>query len=75
MADLQAAAAATNLLDDFAGRKPQATYKAELMCIVDSRNSGTLITRTEKGGIMIPGGIIMHWTKRLFEWWYLRKYR
>jgi len=75
MADLQAEAAATNLLDDFAGRKPQATYKAELMCIVDSRNSGTLITRTEKGGVMIPGGILMHWTKRFFEWWYLRKYR
>jgi len=75
MADLQAEAAANNLLDDFAGRKPKATYKAELMCIVDSRNSGTLITRTEKGGMMVHGGIFMHWTKRFFEWWYLRKYR
>ena len=75
MADLQAEAAATNLIADFAGNKPQATYRAELMCIVDSRNSGLLITRTEKGGLMVPGGIFMHWTKRLFEKLYLRKYR
>lgn len=75
MADLQAEAAVTNLLDEFAARPPQATYKAELMCIVDSRNSGLLITRSEKGGLMLPGGIFMHWVKRLFEWWYLRKYR
>jgi sulfide:quinone oxidoreductase len=75
MADLQAEAAARNLLDELAGREPQATFKCELMCIVDSRNSGMLVTRSEKGGLVMPGGIFMHWVKRLFEWWYLRKYR
>jgi len=75
MADLQAEAAARNLVDELAGRAPQATFKAELMCIVDSRNSGLLVTRSEKGGLVLPGGIFMHWVKRLFEWWYLRKYR
>lgn len=75
MADLQAGAAATNLLDELAGREPRAGFKTELICIVDSRNSGILVTRSEKGGMMLPGGIFMHWLKRLFEWWYLRAYR
>lgn len=75
MADLQAEAAATNLLDELAGREPRASFKTELICIVDSRNSGILVTRSEKGGMMLPGGIFMHWLKRLFEWWYLRSYR
>ena len=75
MADLQAEAAAKNLLDEMAGRQAEATYKAELMCIVDSRNSGLLVTRSEKGGTVLPGGIFFHWLKRFFEVAYLRKYR
>jgi len=75
MADLQAAAAAQNLLAELTGQQAKETYKVELMCIVDKRNSGTLITRSESGGVMLPLGILGHWTKRFFEWMYLRKYR
>ena len=75
MADLQAEAAAHNLLAELNGQQPTETYKVELMCIVDKRNSGTLITRSETGGVMLPLGIIGHWIKRSFEWMYLRQYR
>jgi sulfide:quinone oxidoreductase len=36
MADLQARAAAANLLAALAGRKPTARFKVELACIIDS---------------------------------------
>jgi len=75
MADLQAAAAAKNLLAELNGEQPTDTFKAELMCIVDKRNSGTLITRSEAGGVILPLGIIGHWIKRFFEWIYLLNYR
>ena len=47
MADLQAAAAAENLLGELAGRAPPQTFKVELMCIVDSLDAGMLVRRTE----------------------------
>jgi len=75
MADLQAEASARNLLDEFAGKTPTATYKVELMCIVDSRNKGMYISRTEKSGIVLPATILLHWAKRFYEWMYLRQYR
>ncbi len=75
MADLQAEAAAHNLLAELAGRQPDKTFKAELMCIVDSRDKGMFISRSEKGGVVLPGSVLFHWAKRFFEWWYLRQYR
>ena len=75
MADLQAAAAAANLLDGLNGKEPGATFKVELMCIVDSLNSGMFVSRTQKGSTVLPPSIIGHWLKRFFEWWYLRQYR
>ncbi len=75
MADLQAEAAAHNLLAELAGRTPDKTFKAELMCIVDSRDKGMFISRTEKKGVVLPGNVLFHWAKRFFEWWYLRQYR
>ncbi len=75
MADLQAAAAASNLLGEFSGKIPEASYKAELMCIIDSRDKGMLVTRTEKRSVLLPSTILFHWAKRFFEWLYLRKYR
>jgi len=75
MADLQAEAAAHNLLAELAGRQPDKTFKAELMCIVDSRDKGMFISRSEKGGLVLPGSVVFHWAKRFFEWWYLRQYR
>jgi len=75
MADLQAEAAAKNLLAELNGQSADATFKVELMCIVDSNNKGMMISRTETSNIMLPQTILFHWTKQLFEWWYLRKYR
>lgn len=75
MADLQAEAAARNLLAELAGREPEHTYNVELMCIVDSLDKGMLVTRTERTNRMIRPLSALHWTKRAFEWNYLRKYR
>ena len=75
MADLQAEAAAKNLLAELNGQTADATFKVELACIVDSNDKGIMIMRTESNNIMLPGMFLFHWMKRLFEWWYLRKYR
>ncbi len=75
MADLQATAAASNLVAEFAGRQPSETYKVELVCIVDSNNTGMLVARTERRNIVLPSMRLFHWLKRFFEWWYLRQYR
>lgn len=75
MADLQAEAAVANLMGDFQGQRPSHTFKSELICIVDSRNSGLLVTRTPNRNIVTPSFIGFHWAKRAFEWWYLRRYR
>lgn len=75
MADLQAEAAAENLLDEMAGKTPRATFKVELMCIVDSSRSGMLVARTPTRNIVMPSLRAFHWIKRAFEWWYLRQYR
>ena len=75
MADLQAEAAAKNLLAEFRGESPSETFKVELVCIVDSQTSGMLVARTEKRNIVMPNLVVFHWLKRFFEWWYLRQYR
>ncbi len=75
MADLQAAAAAQNLLAELAGRTPTATFKVELMCIIDSLTQGTLVWRTPTRNIILPPSRLFHWAKRWFEGIYLKKYR
>lgn len=75
MADLQAKAAAANLLTELEGGKGKATFKVELMCIVDSVNSGMLVARTPRRSIVLPSSPLWHWAKRFFEWWYLRQLR
>ncbi len=75
MADLQAEAAAKNILAELDGQTADATFKVELVCIVDSNDKGMMISRTESSNIMLPGMLVLHWMKRFFEWWYLRKYR
>jgi sulfide:quinone oxidoreductase len=74
-ADLQAAAAAANLLDELRGLAPRATFKVELVCIVDAINHGTLIWRTPERNWLLPSTRLLHWAKRGFEWNYLRQYR
>lgn len=75
MADLQAKAASENLMDELEGKKVKNTYKVELMCIVDSMDKGMLVLRTMGRNITLPSLRLGHWFKRLFEWYYLRKYR
>jgi sulfide:quinone oxidoreductase len=75
MADLQAEAAAKNLLGELNGTATDAQFKVELICIVDSCDKGILVSRTERNNMMLPGSVIFHWMKRGFEWWYLRQYR
>jgi sulfide:quinone oxidoreductase len=75
MADLQAAAAAENLLGDLQGKPANATFKVELICIVDAIDHGTLIWRTPEHNWLLPSTRLFHWAKRGFEWNYLRQYR
>jgi len=75
MADLQAIAAAENLLDELSGKQVQATFKPELMCIIDSNTKGVFTLRNENRQFVLPPMRIFHWAKRFFEWWYLRGLR
>jgi len=47
----------------------------ELVCIVDTNDSGMLVARTETRNLVLPAMRPFHWAKRGFEWWYLRQYR
>lgn len=75
MADLQAEAAAHNLLAELAGRPAHARFKAELICIVDTLDKGILVFRDEKKGFVLPPTRLFHWAKRAFEGRYLQPYR
>ena len=75
MADLQAETAVVNLLGELAGKTANDRFKAELLCIIDSRDKGMLVARTEKWNFIVPPMLPLHWVKRFFEWMYLRKYR
>jgi sulfide:quinone oxidoreductase len=75
IADLQAKAAAENLLRGLDGQPPAARFKVELVCIVDALDRGILVYRDEKRALILPPCRLMHWAKRFFEWQYLRPYR
>jgi sulfide:quinone oxidoreductase len=75
MADLQAQAAASNLLGELRGQPASKTFKVELVCIVDANDRGMLVARTERRSLVLPSLRLFHWMKRAFEWWYLRQYR
>lgn len=75
MADLQAEAAAANLLAELNGQTPSRTFKVELMCIIDDNSTGALVARTEKYNLALPSMGLAHHTKVLFEKMYLRHYR
>ncbi len=75
MADLQAAAAAENLLATLRGQEARATFPVELACIIDALDHGTLVWRTPTRNLVLPPLRLMHWAKRGFEWLYLHKYR
>ena len=75
MADLQAEAAARNLVGEFGGAAPVHGYRAELMCIVDMHDRGLLVSRTEKGNRVLRPLFGWRGAKRFVEWNYVRKYR
>lgn len=75
MADLQAEAAAKNLVAEIKGQPTNHTFKIELICIVDSSDKGMFIRRTESGSTLLPNLKLFHWAKRGFEKMYLQKYR
>ena len=75
MADLQAAAAAENLLAGLRGQTPSKTFKVELICIIDAIDHGTLVFRNPQRQIILPSSRLFHWAKRIFEGKYLKQYR
>ena len=75
MADLQARAAAQNLLAGLAGGAQEATFKFELMCIIDALDTGTLVWRTPTRNLLLAPLRIFHWLKGRFEKRYLDQYR
>jgi len=57
------------------GKPPVARPKAELICIVDSVDSGILVYRDEKRAWLLPRSRVFHWAKRFFEGHYLRVFQ
>jgi sulfide:quinone oxidoreductase len=75
MAELQARTAAENLLTELGGGDPDASFKVELLCVVDSLDAGMLVRRTERHSMALPAIGLLHNAKAAFESWYLRRYR
>lgn len=77
MADLQAEAAAKNCIAVLNNQAPKATFKTELICIIDTLNNGNLVFRAQDSMFkqfmmkMPP----LHWAKVFFEKLYLKPYR
>lgn len=74
-ADLQAKAAAANIAATLKGQPPAMDFKPELICIVDTLDSGILVYRSLTRNFVGPRLKIFHWLKRYFEQHYLRAYR
>ncbi|MBI1218817.1 MAG: NAD(P)/FAD-dependent oxidoreductase [Rhodobacteraceae bacterium] len=74
-ADLQAKAAAANIAAVLKGKAPVVAFKPELVCILDTLNSGMLVFRNARFNLVLPAFKPFHWLKRTFEHHYLRAYR
>ncbi len=74
-ADLQGKAAAANIAAVLQGKAASTDFKPELICIVDSLDSGMVVYRSERFNMVTPRSIIFHWLKRAFESHYLKAYR
>ncbi|AFS52300.1 NAD(P)/FAD-dependent oxidoreductase [Leptospirillum ferriphilum] len=73
-ADLQAETATGNILDFLKGRKGIRTFRVELVCVVDSFDSGTLVYRTPTRNVLLQNPLFHH-AKAYFERRYLARYR
>lgn len=74
-ADLQAEAAAANLLLALKGRPAKHRIRHEIVCIIDTLDKGILVYRSEKRSAVLPPTVLSHWAKRAFEKQYLKPYR
>jgi sulfide:quinone oxidoreductase len=74
-ADLQAKATAANIAAVLKGKPPTVAFKPELICILDTLNSGMLVFRNARFNLALPAFKPFHWLKRAFEHHYLRAYR
>ena len=74
MADPQADTCVRNLMADIAGQPQMHTLRTELICIIDSLDSGVLVFRNERRNFQFRASPI-HWGKSLFEKRYLKPYR
>ena len=75
MAGLQARAAAANLLLAMKGRPPEHVPRPELVCIVDTVDSGILVYRDPNKNVVLPPSRLFTWAKRWFESNYLKTIR
>ncbi len=73
MADLQAEAAAKNILEMLNHKKVKHTFRTELICIVDTLTNASMVYRGPKHSFMMKMPPL-HWVKKLFERMYLRPY-
>jgi sulfide:quinone oxidoreductase len=74
-ADLQAQAIAANIAAIEKGLEPATPFLPELICIMDSLDSGRLVFRRGKINLVLPALKPLHWLKRLYEGHYLRAFR
>ncbi len=74
-ADLQAVAIAKNIAAELKGQIGNTAFTAELACIIDAVDSGTLVYRRGNWNIVLPSMRILHWAKKRFEQLYLNKLR
>ena len=73
-ADLQAETAAHNIQAFLEGRQGTREFRVELVCVVDSIDSGTLVYRTPTRNLLLKSSLF-HTAKSFFERRYLSRYR
>lgn len=74
-ANLQAEAAVRNMAALLSGGVADHTFKAELVCIVDTLDAGMLVFRDERFNVTLPRLSVFHPLKEQFEKLYLGPYR
>ncbi|WP_414040285.1 NAD(P)/FAD-dependent oxidoreductase [Acidithiobacillus sp. M4-SHS-6] len=73
-ADLQAGAAVHNALLQLQNKPADKSFRAELICIIDTLDSGFLVFRNKDHASVLPNSL-WHAAKMAFEWRYLLHYR
>ena len=64
---------ARNALAGLLGQAATATFKAELLCIIDALDHGTRMFRNAKRQIRLPPNRVFHWAKWWFEGVYINR--